>query len=238
MGTVIFGIGWSASTGDSPSSRRRRRSRSFVPGMRSDACPVREGGYSRATHTALRAVAPSTPRRATDDVQFHTTLHPLARPLVATGQARAAIGPRSSCVPASLRIRKVALTPSREQIIAICAFAGAPNDRNALRAVPTPAEYADRIGPEAITADGRWLVRHAAIRALDNTASTEVEDRLLKHLVETRDPFDQTYCHAVLNRIGTSRSIPAIERNFKSGTRDVKMSAESALRAIRMGHGV
>src|SRR5258705_12029258 len=38
----------------------------------------------------------------------------------------------------------------------------------------------------------RWLVRHAAIGALDDSRSEEVEARLLQHLVARDDPFDQT----------------------------------------------
>jgi HEAT repeat protein len=81
--------------------------------------------------------------------------------------------------------------------------------------------------------DSRWRVRHAAIQALGNSQNEEVETRLLQHLAFTDDPYDQTYCHAVLNHLGTERSIPALEVNLKSRKRDVKQSAEAALRAIR-----
>jgi hypothetical protein len=108
---------------------------------------------------------------------------------------------------------------------------------NRVGEIPKRAEL-DLAAVYALLRDGRWRVRHAAIRALDNSASPDVEDRLLKHLVETEDPVDQTYCHAVLNHIGTPRSIPAVEVNLKSRKIDVKMSAESALRAIRMRHGL
>jgi len=84
--------------------------------------------------------------------------------------------------------------------------------------------------------DKRWLVRHAAIRALNNSTSPEAEQRLLHHLAETTDPDDQIYCHAVLNRIGTRRAIGPIELNLKSRKRDVKLSAQSALAAIRARH--
>ncbi len=81
--------------------------------------------------------------------------------------------------------------------------------------------------------DRRWLVRHAAIRALDYSANPDVEGQLIKHLLATMDAYDQTYCHAVLNHIGTRRALPAIEANLKSRKRDVKMSAEFAVHAIR-----
>lgn len=81
--------------------------------------------------------------------------------------------------------------------------------------------------------DKRWLVRHAAIRALDHSANPDVEARLVAHLSATTDAYDQTYCHAVLNHIGTRHALPAIEAHLKSRKRDVKVSAELAVRAIR-----
>jgi len=86
--------------------------------------------------------------------------------------------------------------------------------------------------------DSRWRVRHAAIQALRNSQGEEVETRLLRHLASTDDPHDQTYCHAVLNHLGTVRSIPLLEANLKSRKRDVKLSAEAALHAIRCRGGV
>jgi HEAT repeat protein len=90
----------------------------------------------------------------------------------------------------------------------------------------------------ALLDDPRWRVRHAAIQALRNSQNEEVETRLLRHLSSTDDPHDQTYCHSVLNRSGTARSIPTLEANLKSRKRDVKQSAEAALRAIRSRGGV
>ena len=81
--------------------------------------------------------------------------------------------------------------------------------------------------------DKRWLVRHAAIRALDNSASPDAEVRLLSHLASTVDQYDMTYCHAVLSRIGTIRALPAIEPNLMSKKRDVRDSARWAVDAIR-----
>lgn len=81
--------------------------------------------------------------------------------------------------------------------------------------------------------DERWLVRHAAIRALDRSESEEAELRLLRHLGSTQDPSDQTYGHSVLHQIGTARSIPLLEVNARSRKRDVRLSAEAAILAIR-----
>lgn len=85
--------------------------------------------------------------------------------------------------------------------------------------------------------DDRWLVRHSAIQALRDTESHEVEDQLLRLLERTSDPYDMTYCQAVLNEIGSAKAIPFLEKNLKSRKRDVKMSAESAIQAIRTRDG-
>jgi HEAT repeat protein len=81
--------------------------------------------------------------------------------------------------------------------------------------------------------DKRWLVRHSAIEALKGADSPEVEDRLLSLLKKTSDPHDMTYCQAVLNEIGSTKAIPLLEKNLNSRKRDVKMSAESAIQAIK-----
>lgn len=81
--------------------------------------------------------------------------------------------------------------------------------------------------------DKRWFVRHAAIRALDNSANPEVEAQLLAHLEATSDPYDMIYCQVVLGRIGTVRALPVIERNLSSRKRDVKGTARIAVSAIR-----
>lgn len=80
--------------------------------------------------------------------------------------------------------------------------------------------------------DKRWLVRHAAIRALINTVSPEAEDRLLEVLRDSEDPHDAICCHATLNRIGTAKALPVLEVGLKSRKRDVKLSARAAIDAI------
>jgi HEAT repeat protein len=79
----------------------------------------------------------------------------------------------------------------------------------------------------------RWLVRHAAIRALQKTDSAVVEEQLLKHLALTGEPHDMVYCHATLGNVGSANSLPALERNLTSRKRDVKASAAFAIRAIK-----
>lgn len=82
--------------------------------------------------------------------------------------------------------------------------------------------------------DTRWLVRHSAIQALRTSTAPETEDRLLAVLVESTDPHDKVYCHSVLNRIGTLKSIPALQAGLGSSKRDVKLSAKAAIQEIML----
>lgn len=81
--------------------------------------------------------------------------------------------------------------------------------------------------------DRRWLVRHSAIRALNNAASPEAEDRLLSVLTASNDTNDLIYCHATLNGIGTEKSLAQLREGLKSRKRDVKLSAQAAIEAIQ-----
>ena len=81
--------------------------------------------------------------------------------------------------------------------------------------------------------DERWLVRHSAIQALKRTDTPEAEDELIRLLTTTTDPDDMTYCHATLNGIGSAKSLPYLEKNLGSRKRDVKLSAMSAIQAIK-----
>jgi len=101
----------------------------------------------------------------------------------------------------------------------------------ALAKIEKPADFP----LEAVFAcllDDRWLVRHAAIRALCKTQSASVEERLLQHLSSTSEPYDMIYCHVTLGEVGGARSLPALQAGLASRKRDVKASAEAAIRAI------
>jgi HEAT repeat protein len=82
--------------------------------------------------------------------------------------------------------------------------------------------------------DDRWLVRYSAIKALKYTDPPEPENRLLQLLQNTTDPNDMIYCQATLSEIGTAKALPFIEKNLKSRKRDVKMSAQFAIEAIKV----
>jgi len=82
--------------------------------------------------------------------------------------------------------------------------------------------------------DDRWLVRYSAIEALKYTDPPEPENRLLQLLQNTTDPNDMIYCQATLSEIGTAKALPFIEKNLKSRKRDVKMSAQFAIEAIKV----
>lgn len=100
-----------------------------------------------------------------------------------------------------------------------------------LAEIPKPA-HIDLEPLFALLKDKRWLVRHAAIRSLSNVSSSEPEERLLALLGSTTDPDDLIYCHATLNRIGTSKSLAALRTNLTSRKRDVRISAAAAIEAI------
>jgi len=85
--------------------------------------------------------------------------------------------------------------------------------------------------------DKRWLVRHSAIQSLKRCTSAEAEARLLEILATTSDPYDVIYCHATLNQIGTHKALPALTQNLKSRKRDVKVSAQAAIEAIKARDG-
>jgi len=102
----------------------------------------------------------------------------------------------------------------------------------AIGAIPKGATL-DLSSISTLLEDKRWLVRHAAIQAFDNSLNLDSESFILEHLASTVDPYDQTYCHSVLSSIGTPRALPALEANTKSRKRDVKDSALWAIEAIR-----
>ena len=81
--------------------------------------------------------------------------------------------------------------------------------------------------------DDRWLVRHSAIQSLRLTDTPEAEDKLIDLLVTTTDTHDMIYCHATLNEIGSTKSLLYLEKNLSSRKRDVKLSAKSAIEAIK-----
>lgn len=84
-----------------------------------------------------------------------------------------------------------------------------------------------------LLADSRWLVRHAAIRALKNASSPQTESEILGLLQRTDDAHDLVYGHSTLGRIGTGLAIPLLERGLRSRKPDVKSSAAEAIAAIR-----
>jgi HEAT repeat protein len=89
----------------------------------------------------------------------------------------------------------------------------------------------------AETKSDKWLIRHSAIRALNNSADEIAETTLIEILNNSNDPFDLTYTNATLNKIGTPRAIPYLEKHLKSRKRDVKDSAKFAIEEINKRHG-
>lgn len=87
------------------------------------------------------------------------------------------------------------------------------------------------------TKNNKWLVRYSAIQALKNTNDGNAEKTLIDILDQSKDPNDLTYSNSTLNRIGTSKAIPHIEKHLSSRKRDVKTSAKLAIEEIRKRNG-
>lgn len=81
--------------------------------------------------------------------------------------------------------------------------------------------------------DDRWVVRSSAIDSLRLTEAPGAEDQVIDLLVTTTNPQDIVYCHATLNKIGSAKSLPYLEKNLDSRKRDVKLSAQLAIEAIK-----
>lgn len=78
----------------------------------------------------------------------------------------------------------------------------------------------------------KWLIRHSAINSLNHTSDPAAEAALIDILEHSTDPYDVIYTNAVLNNIGTPKSIPFLEKHLNSRKRDVKQSAQAAIDAI------
>lgn len=82
------------------------------------------------------------------------------------------------------------------------------------------------------TKNDKWLIRHSAIRSLDCSFDIVAETALIEILDSSDDPYNLTYANATLNKIGTIRAIPHLEKHLKSRKRDVKNSAKYAIEEI------
>ncbi len=82
------------------------------------------------------------------------------------------------------------------------------------------------------TKNSKWLIRHSAIQAFKNSRDELAEDVLIEIIDTSEDPFDLIYANATLNKIGTLRAIPHLEKHLKSRKRDVKDSARFAIEEI------
>ena len=89
---------------------------------------------------------------------------------------------------------------------------------------------------DAIKSD-KWLVRHNAIRSLNNSFDPLSEATLIEILEKSDDSYNLTYSNATLNTIGTLRAIPYLEKHLKSKKRDVQNSARFAVEEIMKRNG-
>jgi HEAT repeat protein len=89
------------------------------------------------------------------------------------------------------------------------------------------------IKPLIILADDkRWQVRTSAIKALNKAHDKAAEDKLIEITNSNRDAYDVIYANSVLNQIGTLRAISVLEKHINSRKRDIKISAQEAIKAI------
>jgi len=87
------------------------------------------------------------------------------------------------------------------------------------------------------TNNKKWLIRYSAIQALKNSNDEDAEKTLTDILDQSKDPYDLTYSNSALNRIGTPKAIPHIEKHLSSRKRDVKLSAKFAIEEIKKRNG-
>ncbi len=83
-----------------------------------------------------------------------------------------------------------------------------------------------------LVSNRRWVIRHAAIRALGKCRTPRAEDVLINVLETSQDPYDLAYANASLAQLATARAIPALRRHIHSKKDDVKASALNALSQI------
>ncbi len=79
------------------------------------------------------------------------------------------------------------------------------------------------------TKSDKWLIRHSAIEALENTNNYLVEDRLLEIINESNDEYDLWYANKTLRNAGTRKSVPSLSKLLDHKKKDVSCTA---LRAI------
>ena len=82
------------------------------------------------------------------------------------------------------------------------------------------------------TKNESWLIRHSAIQSLNNSVDTIAETALIAIIDNSDDPYNLIYAISTLNRIGTPRAIPYLEKQLKSKKTKVKNAAKFAIEAI------
>lgn len=87
------------------------------------------------------------------------------------------------------------------------------------------------------TKNDKWLIRHSAIQSLNNSSDEVAEATLIEILDSSNDSYNLTYANSTLNKIGTLRAIPYLEKHLKSKKRDVKNSAKFAIETILKRNG-
>ncbi len=87
-----------------------------------------------------------------------------------------------------------------------------------------------------MTQSDKWQIRLSAIKSLNYCFDPLVENVLIDIIENSEDVFDIIYANATLNKIGTPKAIPYLEKHLKSRKRDVKHSAQYAIEQIKKRH--
>jgi HEAT repeat protein len=82
------------------------------------------------------------------------------------------------------------------------------------------------------TKSEKWLIRQAAIRALNKCDDQLAEKTAIEVSENSADKFDIIYANMVLCSIGTLRALPTLEKHLKSRKPDIKSTARGAVNEI------
>lgn len=86
------------------------------------------------------------------------------------------------------------------------------------------------------TTNDKWLIRYSAINALGACNTNESRETLASFVCQTDEKKYRNeiiYANASLGRIGTVEDIPLLEQHIASRIRDIKSSAEFAIKQIQ-----
>jgi len=88
----------------------------------------------------------------------------------------------------------------------------------------------------SLSTSSKWLIRHSAINSLGSSATLESKQALYFYINkddEKKYKYEITYANSSLGKIGSIEDIPIINQHIKSKIRDIRESAEFAIKRIQ-----